>query len=92
VTINDFRSNASILQKSMEAYSSKQDNDAKAGSSKKAKGKKGKDPMEDLDAEGPESSDDTHGSLAVHLLNDDGSSSFSFCSGALGFGFLSSSE
>ena len=40
VTINDLCSNASILQKSMKANSSKQDRDAEAGSSKNAKRKK----------------------------------------------------
>jgi len=69
VTISDLRSNASILQKSTEVNSSKQDKGADAGSSKKAKGKKQKDPMVDLDAEGSESSDDAHVSLGVHLTN-----------------------
>ena len=40
VTISDLRSNASVLQKSTETSSSRQDKDAEAGSSKKVKGKK----------------------------------------------------
>ena len=68
VTISDLRSSASVLQKSTEASSSRQDNDAEVGSSKKAKGKKRKDPVADLDAEGLESDDDAHGSLRVRLI------------------------
>ena len=67
MTISDLRSSASVLQKSTEASSSRQDKDAEVGSSKKVKGKKGKDPVTDLDAEGPESGDDAHGSPRVHL-------------------------
>lgn len=69
VTINDIRSNASILQKSTKANSSKQDKDVEVGSSKKAKRKKGKDPMADLDTEGPESSYDAYGSPRVHCAD-----------------------
>ena len=69
MTINDLRSHTSVLQKSTEANSFKQENDAEARSSKKAKCKKGKDPVADLDAEGPEFSDNAHGSLRVHLAN-----------------------
>jgi len=67
VTISDLHSSASIPQKSTEASSSRQDKDAEASSTKKVKGRKGKDPVADLDAEGPESGDDTHGSPRVHL-------------------------
>jgi len=67
VTISDIRSSASVLQKSGEASSSRQDKDAEVGLSKKVKGKKVKDPVIDLDAEGPESSDDAHGSPRVRL-------------------------
>ena len=52
VTINDLRSSASVLQKSTEANSSKQEKDAEAGPSKKANGKKRKDSMANLDVEG----------------------------------------
>ena len=69
VTINVLRPNTSILQKSTEANSSKQEKDVEAGSSKKANGKKGKGPMVDLDAEGPESSDDAHRSPGFHLAD-----------------------
>lgn len=67
MTISDLRSSASVMQKSTEASSSRQDKDAEVGSSKKVKGKKGKDPVTDLDAEGLESGDDAHGSPRVHL-------------------------
>jgi len=66
VTISDLRSSASILQKSTEASSSRQDKDVEVGSSNKVKGRKGKDPVADLDAEGPKSGDNTHGSPKVH--------------------------
>ena len=69
MTINDLWSNASVLQKSTEANSSKQDKDVEAGSLKKAKGKKGKDPVADAEAEGPESSGDAHGSPRVHFAD-----------------------
>ena len=69
MTINDFRSNTFILQKSTEVNSSKQEKDAEADSLKKAKGKKGKDPVVDLYVEGPESSDDAHGSPGVYLAD-----------------------
>lgn len=54
MTISDLRSNASILQKSTKTNSSKQEKDVEVGTSKKAKEKKGKVPLADLDAEGPE--------------------------------------
>jgi len=67
VAISDLRSSASVLQKSTKASSSRQDKDAEVGSLKKVKRKKGKDPVDDLDAEGPESGVDAHGSPRVHL-------------------------
>ena len=51
MTINDLRSSVSIVKKSMEMNSSKHEKCVEAGSSKTAKGKKGKDPMEGLNAE-----------------------------------------
>lgn len=66
VTISDLRFGASVLQKSTEAGSSRQDKDAEVGWSKKVKGKKGKNPVTDLDVEGPESGGDADESLRVH--------------------------
>lgn len=59
----------SSLQKSKTANSSKQEKDAEAGSLKKAKGNKGKDPVTELDAKGPKSSDDAHRSPIVHFAD-----------------------
>jgi len=55
VTINDLGTNASILHKSIEANSSKQEKDEEASSSKKTMGKKEKFPIEDLNVEAPKS-------------------------------------
>ena len=60
--MNDLQSSASILNNSTEENPSKQEKDAEAGSLKKAKGKKGKDHVADLDVEGQKSYDDAHGS------------------------------
>lgn len=69
LTINDLRSSVSILKKSMEANSSKHEKGVEVGSSNSAKGKKGKDHVEGLNAEEQKSWDYACWSLGIHLAD-----------------------
>jgi len=69
VTINDLNSSASILKKSKEVNSSKQEKDPEAGLLKKAKGRKGKDPVDNSDVKSQTSCDDARKCLGVHLAD-----------------------
>jgi len=69
MTLNDLRTNVFLFQKSTKVNSFRQEKDEEIDSLRKAKGKKEKGPMEDLDAEVPKSCDATHESLVIHLVD-----------------------
>jgi len=69
VTINDLRTNISLLEKSMEANSFRCEKDEETGSLREIQGKKGKASMDDLNGEAPESSGIIRESSGIHLVD-----------------------
>jgi len=69
VTVNDLRTNVSLLEKSTEANSSRCKKDEETGSSRKIQGKKGKASMDDLDVEVPECGGIIRESLGIRLID-----------------------
>jgi len=69
VTINDRRTNVSLLEKSKESNSSRCDKDEEVSSSRKIQGEKGKALMDDFDGKAPESGDIIQGSPGILLMD-----------------------
>jgi len=69
VTVNDLRTNISILEKSTEVNFCRCEKDEKIGSSRKIQGKKGKAPMDDLDGKALESNGIIRESPIIHLID-----------------------
>ena len=69
VTVNDLRTNVFILEKSMEASSSRCEKDEEIGSSRKIQGKKGKAPMDDLDGQAAQSLGIIRESLGIRPID-----------------------
>ena len=69
MTVNDLRTNVSLLEKIMEVNSSRCEKDEEVGSSRKIQGKMGKAPMDDLDGKEPESDGIIRESLGIRLID-----------------------
>jgi len=70
VTVNDLRTNVSILEKTMEANSSTCKKDEEINSLRKIQGKKGKAPTGDLDGKAAEFGGIIRESLGIHLIHE----------------------